>query len=126
MTFVLVPEALVIEIHDAVLNSGELQGLARDKSLAGALARVDNRLAYGLIDDVFDVAAAYCVAVATGHSFNDGNKRTAFRVMQVALWLNGVEAFFEVDDAGPLIIKVAQGHVDEAELAGWLRRRAER
>ena len=64
---------LVVDIHDEVLNPGELTGLALDKSLEGALARVENRIAYGLIDDVFDLAAAYAVAIAQGHCFNDAN-----------------------------------------------------
>ena len=123
MSFALVSVEAIISIHDAVLNPGELPGLALDKSLDGALARVDNRLAYGMIGDVFDLAAAHAVAIATGHCFNDGNKRTAFRVMQVSLWLNGVEAMFLVEDTGPLIIEVAQRHVDEADLAAWLRGR---
>ncbi len=63
-----------------MLNPGELTGRARDKSLEGALARVDNRLAYGLIVDVFDLAAATAVAIAQGHCFNDANKRTAHPV----------------------------------------------
>ena len=80
MSFALLTPAYVEAIHDAVLNPGELTGAAGDKSLDGALARVDNRLAYGLIVDAFDLAAAYAVAIAQGHCFNDGNKRTAFRV----------------------------------------------
>lgn len=77
------PTDLVEDIHDAVLNPGELPGRARDKSLEGALSRVENRLAYGVIGDIFDLAAAYAIAVACGHCFNDGNKRTALRVTQV-------------------------------------------
>lgn len=121
MSFALLPEELVIAIHERVLNPGELAGLAGDKSLDGALARVDNRLAYGMIGDVFDLAAAYAVAIATGHCFNDGNKRTAYETMVVALELNGVvfEPGFEI--VGPLIIDVAQGKVDEGDLADWLR-----
>ena len=46
---------LVEAIHDEVLNPGELPGRARDKSLEGALARVENRLAYGMVGDVFEV-----------------------------------------------------------------------
>lgn len=125
MSFALLSEELVIAIHDEVLNAGELPGLARDKSLDGTLARVDNRIAYGMIGDLFDLASAYAVAIATGHCFNDGNKRTAFRTMQAVLWLNGIEALFEVEEAGPLIIEVAQGKVDEGALAEWLRGRAE-
>jgi len=67
MTFTLLDAALVEAIHDEVLNPGEVPGRAGDKSLEGALARVENRLAYGLIADPFDLAVAYAVAIATGH-----------------------------------------------------------
>ena len=124
MEYLLLPTDLVDAIHDAVLNPGELTGRALDKSLDGALARVENRLAYGMIGDVFDLAAAYCVAVAQGHCFNDGNKRTAFRVMQVCLDLNGfAEPALPEEVTGEIIIRVAQGLMDEVQLAEWLRER---
>jgi len=124
MTWLLVPVDLVEVIHDEVLNPGELPGRARDKSLEAALARVDNRIAYGMISDVFDLAAAYAVAVARGHCFNDANKRTAFRVMNAVLALNGVRVTWDVGDVGPMIVRVAQGLVEEPTLADWLRLRA--
>ena len=124
MSYLLLSADLVETIHDAVLNPGELQGMAGDKSLDGALARVDNRLVYGMIDDVFALAAAYCVAVATGHVFNDANKRTAYRTMIVCLALNGVLISHETEEAGDLIRAVAQGQIDEEALADWLRRKA--
>jgi death-on-curing protein len=111
-------------IHDEVLNPGELQGRARDKSLEGALARVENRLAYGLIEDAFDLAAMYAVAIATGHCFNDGNKRTAFRAMQVALYINGVDLTWSDEEVGSIVVRAAQGQVDEGALAEWLRAKA--
>lgn len=122
MEFLLLSADLVVTIHDIVLNPGELPGRARDKSLEGALARVENRLAYGMVADIFDLAAAYCVAVAQGHCFNDGNKRTAFRVMQVCLDLHGLaEPTLPEDETGQIIIRVAQGLMDEGALAEWLR-----
>ena len=124
MSYVLLNATLVEAIHDAVLNPGELQGRALDKSLDGALARVDNRLVYGLIEDVFDLAAAYCVAVATGHVFNDANKRTAYKTMIVCLHLNGVQITHETIEAGDLIRDVAQRRIDEDSLATWLRAKA--
>ena len=113
---------LVVDIHDEVLNPGELTGLALDKSLEGALARVENRIAYGLIDDVFDLAAAYAVAIAQGHCFNDANKRTAYRALQICLVANGVPARFTPTEIGPVIIRAAQRLLDEGELADWLRK----
>ncbi len=125
MSYRLLTPDLVRAIHDEVLNPGELAGEARDKSLEGALGRVDNRLAYGMIGEIFDLAAAYAVAVATGHVFNDANKRTAFRVMNAALAFNGVRIAWDVDEIGPLIVAVAQGAVDEMDLAAWLRGKAD-
>jgi len=124
MSFRLLNATMVDTIHDAVLNAGELQGMAGDKSLDGALARVDNRLVYGMIEDVFDLAAAYCVAVATGHVFNDANKRTAYKTMIVCLYINGVRIDHQTIEAGDLIREVAQRRMDEEDLATWLRKKA--
>ena len=123
MSFLTLSSELVEWIHDQVLNPGELTGRALDKSLEGALARVENRLAYDLIGDVYDLAAAYAVAIAQGHCFNDANKRTAYRAMHVCLELNGVACRWQADDIGPVIIRAAQRLLDEGELAEWLRQR---
>jgi len=124
MTYRILSAELVEAIHDAVLNPGELPGRARDKSLEGALARVDNRLAYGMIADVFDLAAAYAAAIAQGHCFNDGNKRTAHQSMDVCLDLNGVEIRWDHEEIGQQIIRLAQGRIEEDEMAAWLRQTA--
>lgn len=126
MNFRLLTPEWVETIHDAILNPGELPERARDKSLEAALARVDNRLAYGMIADVYDLAAAYVMAIARGHCFNDGNKRTAFRVMQVSLDLNGVTMPWNTEEIGQVIIRCAQGLVEDGDLADWLRDRAGR
>ncbi|MFM2410061.1 MAG: hypothetical protein RL481_889 [Pseudomonadota bacterium] len=124
MTFRLLSPELVEAIHDAVLNPGELPGRARDKSLEAALARVDNRLAYGMVADVFDLAAAYAMAVARGHCFNDGNKRTAHQTMDTCLDLNRVEITWNAEEVGQIIIRCAQGMMEDGDLADWLRGKA--
>lgn len=124
MMFRTLSAELVEAIHDAVLNPGELPGRALDKSLEGALARVENRLAYDMIGDAFDLAAAYAVAIAQGHCFNDANKRTAHQSMDVCLDLNGIQIGWTATEIGPVIIRAAQRLLDEGELAEWLRQRA--
>ncbi|MEW9918859.1 type II toxin-antitoxin system death-on-curing family toxin [Marimonas sp. MJW-29] len=124
MSYVLLDAVLVEVIHDNVLNPGELQGMAGNKSLEGALARVDNRLVYGMVGDIFDLAAAYAVAVATGHVFNDANKRTAYRCMLACIDLNGHAISHDTVEAGDIIREVAQRKMDEEDLAAWLRRKA--
>lgn len=121
MNWILLSPDLVEAIHDRILNPGELPGRARDKSLEAALARVDNRIAYGMIGDVFDLAAAYVIAVARGHCFNDGNKRTAHQVMDVCLDLNGIQITWDTVEVGQTIIRAAQGLLEEPDLADWLR-----
>jgi death-on-curing protein len=112
---------LVRAIHDRVLNPGELTGEAKDKSLEGALSLVDNRIAYGMIVDVFDLAATYAMAISTGHCFNDGNKRTAYHAMETCLDINGVTIAWDMLEIGPRIIALAQGKLEAEDLADWLR-----
>lgn len=117
----LLSEDDVVHIHDLVLNPGELTGQALDKPLAGALSRIDFRLSYGLIVDAYELAASYAVVLATGHLFNDGNKRTAFRSMDVVLRLHDIPKVWETEATGQKIIATAQSQIDEIELANWLR-----
>ncbi len=117
---------VVIALHDDLLSSAEIPGLARDKSLEGALARVDHRIAYGLIEDAFALAAAYAAAISQGHCFNDGNKRTAFQVMDVILIAHGLELDWDTEEAGQRMIELAQSRVDESSFAHWLRAHAGR
>ena len=124
MTFTLLTTEQIEAIHEAVLNPGELTGRALDQSLDGALSRVDNRLIYGMIGDVFDLAAAYATAIATGHCINNGNKRTAHQSMDVCLDLNGVEIAWDHEETGNMIIRLAQRLIDDEDMAAWLRSRA--
>lgn len=117
----LLSEDDVVHIHDLVLNPGELTGQALDKPLVGALSRIDFRLSYGLIVDAYELAASYAVVLATGHLFNDGNKRTAFRSMDVVLRLHDIPKVWETEATGQKIIATAQSQIDEIELANWLR-----
>lgn len=123
MELLLIGRDAVLALHDAVLNPNEIAGLAGDKSLDAVLGRIGNRLQYGLIEDVFDLAATYAVVLAVGHVFNDGNKRTAFTLMDICLVQNGIEPTYDVIEAADMIIQAAQSKVDEKELALWLRRR---
>jgi len=114
----------VIEIHDLVIGENELQGMAGDKSLDALLARIENRMSFGMINDEFDLSACYARFLAVGHVFNDANKRTAFACMDVCLSLNDIELNYDHREVGDLIISAARGIVDEIELGAWLRAKA--
>ena len=122
MSFLLLSVDHIIAIHDEVLEPHEFHGMVGDKSLDGALSRVDNRLKYGLIEDVYSLAASYAVAISQAHCFNDGNKRTAFQVMDLILDLNGIHAVWDVEEVGQKIVLLSQSKLDETDLAQWLRR----
>jgi death-on-curing protein len=122
MSFLLLSVDHIIVIHDEVLEINELQGMAGDKLLEGALSRVDNRLTYGLIDDIYSLAASYATAISQAHCFNDGNKRTAFQVMDLILHLNGIHVIWDIEEVGQKIVLLSQSKLDEADLAQWLRR----
>jgi len=111
----------VVSIHEKVIEPNELQGMARNKSIDAVINRIDNRIAYGMIRDVFELAACYACYIAVGHAFHDANKRTAFATMDICLVLNGIELDFETEEVSRMIINAAQEVVDEEELADWLR-----
>ena len=94
----------VTHIHDTVIHPHELQGQAPDKSVEAVITRVLNRFEYGLIPDVFTLAACYAAFIAVAHAFNDANKRTAFAAMDTILALNGVELDYgSSEEAGDII-----------------------
>ena len=90
--------------------------------------RIEMRVYYLEMNDVFDVAAVYCSYIAHGHPFNDGNKRTAFGSLDTILSLNGFELNYsgespEDDPLAELIIACAVGPKCDNELASYLRSR---
>ena len=108
-------------IHDEVITENELHGLALNKSLDAAIARISYRCQFGMIRDIYDLAATYAVVIATGHVFNDANKRTAYRAMRMVLVLNGIEIGFDQQQTVSKMVDAAMGKTDEISLAAWLR-----
>lgn len=68
------------QFHDEeLIGLGGLPGVHQDR-LEGVVSRVDSRISYMQMVDIFEIAALYMIALAKGHAFNDGNKRTALAV----------------------------------------------
>ncbi|NKI74905.1 type II toxin-antitoxin system death-on-curing family toxin [Dickeya sp. CFBP 2040] len=117
----------VIAFHDRILQM--LPGVAgmADPGRAEALIyRVQNRLYYEDVTDLFELAATYWVTVARGHIFNDGNKRTAFFVTMVFLHRNGVLIADNDNSLEELTVKAATGEYQVSYLAEQLRLRVTR
>jgi death-on-curing protein len=91
------------------------------KSIEAIIARIDNRIAFGVIRDIHELAACCACCIAVGHAFHDANKRTAFACMDTCLALNGIELSYDTAESGDLMVRAARGIVDETALATWLR-----
>jgi len=65
-------------------------------------------------------AAALLDSVARFHALIDGNKRTAWTLMVLMLWINGYRHDFTTDAAFDLVVGVAAGDVSLEVSAGLI------
>ena len=81
--------------------------------LASALARPATTImgaeAYA---DLAMKAAALLESVARFHPLIDGNKRTAWTLMVLLLWINGYRHDFTTDEGFELVVGVAAGKIE--------------
>ncbi|GJH08662.1 MULTISPECIES: type II toxin-antitoxin system death-on-curing family toxin [Caballeronia] len=116
----------VIAVHDDILDlEGGLPGFAQagPGGVEAVLARVENHAHYAGLDDIFGIAAMYAVAIARGHVFNDGNKRTALVCALTYLSVQGYDlsSTLEIeDDLVEVMVEVAEGKIEREELADYL------
>ncbi len=123
MSWVWVEDSIVLAIHEAQLaEHGGIAGLRNQGLLASALARPRNREAYGENLDAAALAAAYAFGIARNHPFLDGNKRTAFVVMELFLDLNGWVLDADDNDCISTMLALASGDLGEKGLVAWVRR----
>jgi death on curing protein len=116
-----VEETVVLAIHDAQLaEHGGAAGVRDRGLLQSALARPINAAAYGM-PDLAALAAAYAQGIARNHPFIDGNKRTAYVVMELFLARNGVEMVASDEAAVLTMLQLAEGSMPEAAYADWIR-----
>lgn len=114
-------ESVVHAIHDEqIAEHGGLQGTRDITLLQSALARPLNLHQYDK-PDIADLAACYGYGIANNHPFNDGNKRTAFVVMELFLLMNGYELIADDTACVLTMLSVADGKITEKEFSSWIR-----
>lgn len=67
-------------------------------------------------------AAALLESVARFHPLIDGNKRTAWTLMVLLLWINGYRHDFTTDEGFDLVVGVAAGTIDLPNAAADISR----
>ncbi len=115
--FISVSEA--IEIHlDQVASFGGTAGVRDEGLLESALAQPQATF-FGkyLHATIYEQATAYLYHIAKNHPFIDGNKRTAFAVMDTFLRINGYILNTDNEETYILVLKVAEGKMDKKEIA---------
>ena len=112
----------VIAVHDQIIEEiGGLPGLAGGGmgAVQAALYRIEMHRAYEALDDVFGIAGHYAEAIARGHVFNDGNKRTALTCALTYLESECIE-IPEVDVIDEVMVMLADGHITASEFSNFL------
>lgn len=122
MEWIWIVDSVVLAIHEAQLaEHGGMVGIRDEGLLASALARPHNVQACGEYPDAASLAAAYAFGLSRNHPFLDGNKRTAFVVMELFLNLNGWILNAEDADCISAMEALASGKLSEKAFAKWLR-----
>ena len=107
---------MVLAIHTRQLEKfGGTPGLRDEGLLDSALAQPQAMFGQQWLHPTIpEQAAAYLYHLAMNHPFVDGNKRTAFAVMDTFLRLNGYRLMLTDDAVFGLVLRVAQGQLDQA------------
>ena len=118
-----IDRALALAMHDRQLaEHGGGNGVRDEGMLDSALARPQKRHAYGdPPPDLAELAAALAFGLARNHPFVDGNKRTAAVACETFILLNDAALEASDDELYPRYLGLAEGSLDEAGFADWLR-----
>ncbi len=112
-------KSLVLKIHHRQVEKfGGTSGVRDEGLLESALAQPQATF-FGeyLHPTIYEQAAAYLYHIAKNHPFIDGNKRTAFAVMDTFLRVNGYILNTDNEETYILVLKVAEGSIDKKGIA---------
>jgi death-on-curing protein len=110
--------------HEMMLaQHGGLEGVRDEGLLESALAKPQNKYAYGS-PSISEMAASYAAGIILNHPFLDGNKRTGFLVAAAFLELNGYEFFADEAEVVERTLALAAHAISEEAYANWLSQKS--
>lgn len=121
-----IPEFLqiadVLEIHQILIDLLGGMPEIRDEGLLESALSQPQATFFGelLHPTIHAQAAAYLYHMAKNHPFLDGNKRTAYGVMETFLRLNGYTIDLSNEQAYNMVMQVAQGEMSKEALSSLL------
>ena len=114
--------AVVDAVHlDLLRSHGGMPGVRDAHALESALARPQQRWAYGRARDLASLSASYGFGLARNHPYRDGNKRIAFMAIAIFLGINGYEIEAAEEEVVRVMLDLAAGRISEVTLAKWIR-----
>ena len=75
-----------------------------------------------LLDDRFEMAAAYLFHIVMNHPFVDGNKRTGIATALVFLEINDLEVNVSQDALVNMVLAITKGKADKGGIAAFFRK----
>ena len=109
----LISSTFVIAVHDEILvQTGVGRAGCHIDKLESVLNRIDQQMYYSGVDDIFEIAAWFGIAISKGHAFVDGNKRTGLAVMLTYLEIQGITILEQtgLDDLMVDIVESQEAH----------------
>lgn len=112
----------IIKIHERQISQfGGTAGIRDEGLLDSALAQPQATFSGELLHPtIHEQAAAYLYHLAMNHPFIDGNKRTAFAVMDTFITLNGYSLNLSTAETYNMVIRVVKQEISKEELSVFL------
>lgn len=115
----------VLYIHERILRDTlEDKNLAKHTSIESAINRITDHVYYNNLNNIYEIGALYATAIAKGHCFNNGNKRTAMVSMIVFLLVNGIEVNADNQEIEDKIVELVEDKINQYELSLWIKAQA--
>lgn len=114
---------VVIIIHNILIERfGGSKGIRDQGSLESAINRpfatFDN---IELYPTPVEKAAAILESILINHPFVDGNKRTAYVLMKLILFENGLDIFADQEEKYKMVISASMGDFRFEDIKNWIQ-----